>query len=200
MTAADPRLIWYVARATGLVAWALSAATVLWGLALSTRALGRRPRAAWLADLHRYLGGLTVIFTTLHIAGLALDDYVQFTLADLFLPLATDWRPVAVAWGIASLYLLLAIEVTSLLRRHIPTTLWRRVHQASFVLFTTATIHLLTAGTDATEPWLRWTVMATVAATVYLSAERAFTPRRTRRSPSPRPTNTRAQTLRARTG
>jgi DMSO/TMAO reductase YedYZ heme-binding membrane subunit len=178
MISADPRLVWYIARAAGLVAWALSATTVLWGLALSTRAFGRRPRPPWLADLHQYLGGLTVIFTAVHIAALALDDYVQFTLTDMLIPLAAEWRPLALAWGIVGLYLLLAVEATSLLRRRIPTKLWRRVHHASFILFATATIHLLTAGSDATEPWLRWTVLLTVAAVIYLSTARVLTPRR----------------------
>jgi DMSO/TMAO reductase YedYZ heme-binding membrane subunit len=182
--------MWYVARAAGVVAWALSAATVLWGLALSTRALGRRPRPAWLADLHQYLGGLTVVFTAVHIAALALDDYVQFTPTDLFIPLAAEWRPLAVAWGIVGLYLLLAIEATSLARRRIPTKLWRRVHHASFILYATATMHLLTAGTDAPEPWLRWTVLLTVAAVLYLSTVRALTPRRLRRARPARPTTT----------
>jgi predicted ferric reductase len=190
MIAADPRLLWYVARAAGLVAWALSAATVLWGLALSTRALGRRPKPAWLADLHRFLGGLTVVFTTVHIAALALDDYVQFTPTDLLVPLAAEWRPLAVAWGIVGLYLLFAVEATSLLRRHVPTKLWRRVHHASFILFAIATIHLLTAGSDATEPWLRWTVLPTVTAVVYLSAVRILAPRRTGRSRPAAPTVT----------
>ena len=192
MIAAAPRLVWYVARAAGLVAWALSAASVLWGLALSTRALGRRPRPAWLADLHQYLGGLTVVFTAVHVAALALDDYVQFAPTDLFIPLAAEWRPLAVAWGIVGLYLLLAIEATSLARRHIPTKLWRRVHHASFLLYATATVHLLAAGTDAPEPWLRWTVLLTVAAVVYLSTVRALTPRRLRRARPATPTTTQA--------
>ena len=33
-------LLWYTARASGLVAWALLSAGVLWGLALSTKVLG----------------------------------------------------------------------------------------------------------------------------------------------------------------
>ena len=32
-------LLWYTARAAGIVTWALLAASVLWGLALSTRVL-----------------------------------------------------------------------------------------------------------------------------------------------------------------
>ena len=43
----------------------------------------------------------------------------------------------------------LAIEVTSLLQRRIPRRLWHAVHLSSFGLFAFATIHALTAGTDA---------------------------------------------------
>jgi hypothetical protein len=51
---------WYAARAGGIVAWALAPASVVWELALSTHALGRRPRPAGLFDLHRFLGGLAL--------------------------------------------------------------------------------------------------------------------------------------------
>ena len=47
---------------------ALAAASVLWGMALSTRALGARPKAPWLLDLHRFLGGMTVLFVGAHFA------------------------------------------------------------------------------------------------------------------------------------
>ena len=52
-------LPWYIARAAGLVAWALLAAATLWGLALSTKVARRRsaPRPNWLLDMHRWLGG-----------------------------------------------------------------------------------------------------------------------------------------------
>jgi hypothetical protein len=61
------QVFWFTARASGIVAWGLAAASVVWGLALSTRLLGRRPRPAWLLDLHRYLGGLALAFTGVHV-------------------------------------------------------------------------------------------------------------------------------------
>jgi putative heme transporter len=51
-----------------------------------------------------------------------------------------------VAWGIAALYLLIAVEITSLVRRSLPNRLWRRVHYASFPIFALATIHGVAAG------------------------------------------------------
>src|SRR5436305_1464020 len=96
------------------------AASVLWGLALSTKALGRRPRPAWLLHLHRFLGAAALVFTALHVATIALDSYVDFGLTQLFVPFTGSWHPVAVAWGIIGFYLLVAVELTSLLRARIP--------------------------------------------------------------------------------
>lgn len=143
---------WYAARAGGIVAWALLTASTAWGLALSSRAFGRRPRPAWLLDLHRYLGGLAVVFVGVHLASLVADTYVHFGLADLLLPFASSWHPVAVAWGVVAMWLLLAVELTSLARRSLPRRVWRRVHYASFPLFLLTTVHGVTAGTDATGP------------------------------------------------
>ena len=61
----NEKLWWYVARSTGIVAWALVAAAVVWGLLLTTRLVGGRSAPRWLLDLHRFLGGLAVIFTGL---------------------------------------------------------------------------------------------------------------------------------------
>ena len=95
-------LPWYVARAAGLVSWALLAAATLWGLALSTGALGRRPRPNWLLDLHRWLGGTALVFTGVHVVALLADQYVHFGLTEILVPFASSWHPVAVAWGVVA--------------------------------------------------------------------------------------------------
>ncbi len=174
-------LWWYVARSSGLVAWALSAAAVLWGLALSTRALGRRPRAPWLLDLHRFLGGLTVVFVAVHLFGLLLDPWVSFGPLQFVVPFSSSWNPVAVSFGVVALYLLVAIEVTSLLRRHIPKQWWKGVHLSSYAMYALATVHLLTAGTDRHSPVLVGTVLTTVAAVVGFTAYRVLGPSRHQR-------------------
>jgi hypothetical protein len=37
------QLWWYTARASGIVAWLVVTAGIVWGLVLSTKALGKRP-------------------------------------------------------------------------------------------------------------------------------------------------------------
>ena len=139
------QLPWHVARTGGIVAWALVAGSVIWGLALSTRALGRRPRPAWLYDLHRFLGGLAVAFTAVHVLAVVADSYVDFSLVNVLVPLTGDWHPLAVAWGIVGLYLLLAVELTSLAMSRLPRRLWRKVHMASFAVFLATSVQFLVA-------------------------------------------------------
>lgn len=175
---ASTQIWWFTARAGGLVAWALAALSILWGLALSTRALGRKPRAPWLLDLHRFLGGLTVVFVFVHMTGLWADQYVHFSVTQLLVPFAATWKPLAVAWGVVAFYLLLAVELTSLIMKRLPKRLWKGVHFSSYALYLFATVHLLTAGTDSRVPALRWGVIATIGAVVFFTVYRIIGPGR----------------------
>jgi DMSO/TMAO reductase YedYZ heme-binding membrane subunit len=140
---------WYVARSSGIVAWALILATIVWGLLLATKVLGRKPGPAWVLSLHRYLGALAVVFVGVHVGGILLDSYTNFGITDVLVPFTGSWHPLAVAWGIVGMYLLAAIEITSLLRHRMSKRAWHAVHLMSYFLFAMTTVHMLTAGTDA---------------------------------------------------
>ena len=159
----NQQLWWYVARSGGIVAWALLAASVLWGLALSTKVTAGGPRPNWILDLHRFLGGLALIFTGVHVVALVLDSYVHFGLTEILVPFSSAWHPAAVAWGVIGLYLLVAVELTSLARKRISKRMWRMTHFLSFPLFLMTTVHALTAGTDRSTFLLRSSVVAVSA-------------------------------------
>jgi DMSO/TMAO reductase YedYZ heme-binding membrane subunit len=159
-------LTWDVARAGGLVAWGLATASVVWGLALSTKLAKRRPWPAWLLDMHRFLGALAVVFTVVHVGAVLLDSYTNFSLAAVFVPFVATWHPTAVAWGIVAFYALVAVEVTSLLKPRIGRTWWRRTHYLSFALFAFSTLHAVMAGTD-TRSALVLTALAVASVPVF---------------------------------
>lgn len=69
------------------------------------------------------------------------------------------------------------MELTSLLMRHLSRRTWRTVHLASYVLFWIATLHALTAGTDAGSVLLVLTVEAAMTLVVFLSLVRVLSPR-----------------------
>lgn len=189
------KLWWYVARASGIVAWVMLAAAVIWGILFATRFLGSKVRPAWTLDLHRWLGGLSVTFTAVHVAGLILDDYVDFGAREILVPMASSWRPMAVAWGIVAAYALIAVQATSLAMKRLPRRLWKWVHMSSFGLFFVASMHAGLAGSDVGNRLYLVTaaliVMSVVFASAYrvlVSDRRAPTPRRARpadREPAP---------------
>lgn len=178
---------WYANRASGLVAWALLAGSVILGLLLSGKALGRKVRPNWLQDLHRGLSGLAVAFVGVHVAAAVADSYVHFGLADVTVPFASGWKPVAIAWGIVSAYLLLAVEGSSLLRKHLPKKTWKLIHLASYPLFLSATAHGLTAGTDMPTTLGIGIAAGTTAAIAGLTAHRVVSEiEKSKQPPAPR--------------
>jgi DMSO/TMAO reductase YedYZ heme-binding membrane subunit len=166
-----------VARASGLVAWASLGAAVVWGLLVATRA-PMRAGAAWVLSVHRFLAALAVTFTAIHLGGLVADSTVHFGPSEMLMPMASRWRPGAVAWGVVALYLLVAIEVSSLAMRRLPRRLWRGLHRLSTGLFVLSSAHLLQAGTDAQHPAVRVGGALLAAAVLFLAAYWVLGPRR----------------------
>ena len=176
---------WAVARAAGIVAWVLATGSVVWGTWVSTR-FTRRPSAAWVLDVHRFLGGSTVAFVGLHLGALVADSYVHFGAADILVPFAAGWRPVPVAFGVCSFWLLIAVETTSLAMRRLSRRLWRVVHQGAYGCWGLATLHTLTAGTERAHPLARLVALASVLLVGGLSTVRVLTARHAARHRSPR--------------
>lgn len=175
MIAVTDKLSWYVARSSGIVAWATVTASILWGLALSSRLVRKRGTPAWLLDLHRYLGTLSLVFVLIHLGGLWADNFVYFGWQELLVPMSSPWKPGAVAWGIVAFYLLVAIQVTSWLMRHIKRTVWHAIHLTSIGLWITATLHTFLAGQDRHNTLLQWFVVGSTILVLQLTAFRLIT-------------------------
>jgi DMSO/TMAO reductase YedYZ heme-binding membrane subunit len=139
---------WYLSRSTGIVALVLLVLSLVWGVLLVTRALKPLDRPAWLLDLHRWLGGSALVMTGLHMMGLYLDGYIRFGFAELLVPGMSEFRPVAVAIGVFSFYVMIAVQATSYMRRWLSKRVWRGVHMLSYGLVWGAAIHAGLAGTD----------------------------------------------------
>jgi sulfoxide reductase heme-binding subunit YedZ len=163
----NPQFWWYLTRGSGIVAWLMLSASVIWGVILSTKAFPEQRRPAWLLDLHRWLGGLTVAFVAIHLIALVADSYVHFTLTDLAVPLASDWKPGAVAFGVIATWLLIAVELTSLAMRRLPRRVWRVIHLTSYAVFWLASIHAALAGTDRTQRLYQVTAAASILAVAW---------------------------------
>lgn len=143
---------WNVTRASANVAWVLVLATILWGVLLTTRVLRGLDRPAWLLDLHRWMGGLTILFTAVHMASLIADSYVEFTPLSVLVPFASDHRSWQVSLGVFGFWLLIVIQGTSLMKKHLSQKVWRGIHMTSYPLYAIVVVHALTAGSDVGAP------------------------------------------------
>ena len=135
---------------------------------LSTRAAARASQPKSLLDLHRFLGGLSVVFTGIHLLGLVMDSYVHFGWVEILIPEQSEWQPRNVSWGVVAFYLLLAVEITSLFMKKLPRPLWRQVHRMSFGLYVFATIHGLEAGSDTSNSWYQIAMLASINVVAFL--------------------------------
>jgi sulfoxide reductase heme-binding subunit YedZ len=157
--------LWYLARGSGLVTLVLLTVVVALGIgARSGRTPFNLPRFA-VNLLHRNAALLAAVFLVVHVVSLLFDPYAQLRLFDLIVPFAGNYRPVWQGLGTTALDLVLAIVVTSLLRRRVGARAWRAVHWLAYLCWPIALLHGLGTGTDNRTWWL-WTASLTCAAAV----------------------------------
>jgi sulfoxide reductase heme-binding subunit YedZ len=155
---------WYAARAAGVVAYVLLTLVVVVGIALAGQVRLRRwPRFA-IEDVHRFGGLLIGTFVALHVATIAIDAFVPFSVAQLLVPFTDSYRPFWTGLGIVAAELLLALAIVNRYRRRLPYRFWRRAHYLNFAVWALATLHAAAAGTDSASPWLVLLVIASTAA------------------------------------
>jgi hypothetical protein len=176
---------WDSARAGGLAAYVLLSLAVAIGLILRNRWQSERwPR--WVTnELHGYVSLLALVFLALHVLAVAVDPFTRFGVAELLVPLASHYRPVWMGLGIVALYLLLAVWLTTLLRRRIGHQAWRRVHGLAFAVYAAATVHGLGAGTDTRTFWATALYATSVTLVCWLTARRLLVPVGTGARPHP---------------
>jgi len=152
------------------------ATSICWGLAITARMIRRRGMAAWMLDLHRHLGTLGLVFTGVHLVSLGADNFVHFGAKQLFIPMASTWRPGAVMWGIITLYLLVIVQTSSWFMKRIPRKVWHALHLLSLPLFVTGSAHAILAGTDWTNRVVQWGLVIVSTSVVWLATFRLFAP------------------------
>jgi sulfoxide reductase heme-binding subunit YedZ len=145
--------LWYLTRGTGLVALVLLTSSV--ALGVTTTVAWRSPR--WprfvTLGLHRNLSLLAVTFLGVHIASTVLDGFAPISWLDAFIPFHSPYRPIWLGLGALAVDLLIAVVLTSLLRRHLSFTAWRAVHWTAWMAWPFAVIHGLGTGSDAGIAW-----------------------------------------------
>lgn len=140
--------MWYLTRSTGLVSLVLLTGTVVLGMISSVGWTTERwPRFVSQA-VHRNLSLLCLALIGIHVATTVADGYVPIGFLDAIVPFRTAYRPLYVGLGALSLDLLLAVAITSGLRRRIGADSWRAIHWLAYLCWPIALIHALGTGSD----------------------------------------------------
>lgn len=159
----DPKLLWYVSRATGLVCLVLLTLSVVLGITATIRVSS----AGWprfvTQGLHRNVSLFVVVLLGLHIAAVVIDDYVRIHLTDAVIPFRSDYRPLWLGLGTVAFDVLLTLVLTSLLRQRLGYGTWRAVHWLAYACWPLAVVHGLGTGTDPRQAWAGWLIGGCVA-------------------------------------
>jgi len=163
LAAADSPALWYLTRATGLVSLGLLTATMVLGIVGANRwSSARWPRFVT-GGLHKNLSLLAVVFLVVHIVTAVTDSFVTITWINVFVPFTGSYRPVWLGLGAVASDLLIALILTSLLRRHLGYQVWRAVHWAAYGCWPIALVHGLGTGSDARQGWALAVVLGCLA-------------------------------------
>lgn len=161
-------LEWMLIRGTGLVAYLMLAASTIWGLALSSKLFVRLVKAKPLTWLHEGLAVGALLATGAHLFFLWSDDFIEFGPRELFIPGASSWEPLAVAFGIVAFYAAFIVSASFYVKKWIGQAAWRTIHFLAFGTFAAAAFHGVMAGTDTQHPVVLGMYVATVAIVVLL--------------------------------
>jgi methionine sulfoxide reductase heme-binding subunit len=154
IAAATPSAFWFLTRGTGAVTLVLLTITVALGVANVRRTqFAHLPRFVTDA-LHRNASLLAVSFLFVHVATALLDGFAPITLLDVVIPFGSAYRPVWLGFGAVALDLLIALTITSLLRRRIGYRGWRAAHWLAYASWPVALLHGLGTGTDTKTHWM----------------------------------------------
>jgi methionine sulfoxide reductase heme-binding subunit len=154
LASTGPSAYWYLTRSSGSVALILLTLTVVLGV-VDVRRWSTDMWPRFVVDsLHRNVSLLALAFLGLHILTAVLDSFAPISLIDAVVPFTGSYRPLWLGLGALSFDLMLAVIVTSLLRRRIGHSTWRAVHWLSYASWPIALLHSLGTGSDVKSTWM----------------------------------------------
>jgi sulfoxide reductase heme-binding subunit YedZ len=148
------QLLWFASRGAGVVSLVLFTVVTCLGLISVTGWQQRSWPRFVTGDLHNNLALLSIVFVAVHVVAAITDPFVSLGIYAATIPFASAYRPLWVGLGVISVYVVLAMIVTSLLRDRIGHRLWRAVHWLAYLAWPLAVLHGLGAGSDAFSIWL----------------------------------------------
>jgi sulfoxide reductase heme-binding subunit YedZ len=171
-----PSALWYATRGSGAMTLVLLTGSVVLGIGEVRRwQPAGAPRFA-VAALHRTISLLALVLLVVHIVTTLLDPFPRVGLLNAVVPFATDYRPLWVGLGTLASDVLLALVVTSIVRRRLGYRVWRGLHWLAYACWPVAVLHGLGSGSDTKTMWMLALTLACVGAVVVALGSRLAAP------------------------
>jgi predicted ferric reductase len=152
--ATGPSAYWYLTRSTGTVALLLLTLSLVLGV-VDVRRWSSESWPRFVVDsLHRNASLLALVFLLLHIFTAVLDSFAPISLVNAVIPFTGSYRPFWLGLGALSFDLILAVIITSLLRRRMGHATWRAIHWLTYASWPIALLHGLGTGSDVKSTWM----------------------------------------------
>ncbi len=157
LTGSDPKAYWYLSRGTAFVSLSILWISMALGIGITNKMARLWPGAPAAFAIHEYVSLLGLAFALFHALVLLGDHYINFTIAQIFMPFATTgYRPFWVGIGQLGFYVWLIVALSFYVRAAIGQKTWRFIHYLSFAMYLMGLLHGLFSGTDSTTTWAQW--------------------------------------------
>lgn len=157
LTGSDPKAFWYLSRGTAFVSLSILWLSMALGLGITNKMARLWPGAPAAFAIHEYVSLLGLAFAAFHALVLLGDHYINFTLAQIFMPFATQgYKPLWVGIGQIGFYVWVIVALSFYIRSAIGQKTWRVLHYLSFAMYLMGLIHGLFSGTDSSAHWAQW--------------------------------------------
>ncbi|MGZ5351152.1 MAG: ferric reductase-like transmembrane domain-containing protein [Actinomycetota bacterium] len=145
---------WILLRAAGVGAYVMLFMAVAWGLVATTAVVTKHVSKPAANMFHQFVATTGLVLLGVHMAILLIDAYMPFHVLDLLVPMRSTFRPVAITAGVIAMYAMVAVMVSSWVRKKLSTKVWRSIHLLAVPAFTLALAHGVFSGTDTQRWWM----------------------------------------------
>lgn len=147
---------WFVARATGIVAFAAMSVSMMIGLSISDKSTPKWISRSLLFETHQFLSVLSLVFIGLHAGSLLADSFMKLSALDILVPGVAAYERTWTAVGVAGAWVTLMVTASWWFRAQIGHKTWRKLHFLTFIAYVASLLHGLGAGTDTDIPVVFW--------------------------------------------
>jgi predicted ferric reductase len=154
LASSGPSAYWYLTRSSGAVSLILLTLALVLGV-IDVRRYSSVTWPRFVVDsLHRNASLLALAFLGVHILTAVLDSYAPISLVNAIVPFTGSYRPFWLGLGALSFDMIVAVILTSLMRRSMGHSTWRAIHWLVYASWPIALLHGFGTGSDVKSTWM----------------------------------------------